>query len=60
MGTGIGLALTKELVDLHHGKIDVKSDPVKGTCFSVSFPIDKNKNESVEKELTREEGYYGG
>ncbi|WP_072763602.1 hybrid sensor histidine kinase/response regulator transcription factor [Arenibacter nanhaiticus] len=39
IGTGIGLALTKELVDLHNGSIDVKSDPEKGSCFIVTLPI---------------------
>ncbi|SNZ00463.1 hypothetical protein SAMN06265377_2287 [Flagellimonas pacifica] len=35
-GLGIGLALTKELVDLHHGKIKVSSSG-EGTCFTVSL-----------------------
>ncbi|HEY3386711.1 MAG TPA: hybrid sensor histidine kinase/response regulator transcription factor, partial [Saprospiraceae bacterium] len=41
-GTGIGLALTKELVKLMNGTIDVKSPPVgatRGTEFIVHFPI---------------------
>lgn len=37
-GTGIGLALTREIVILHHGIIDVKSEPGYGTQFTVLVP----------------------
>lgn len=37
-GTGIGLALVKEYVDLHHGKIDVHSHEGGGTEFVLRFP----------------------
>jgi len=41
-GTGIGLALVKELVNLHRGKIKVKSSPTEGTFFTITLPITKD------------------
>ena len=38
-GTGIGLSLVKELVELHKGKIHVKSEVGKGTEFIIIFPL---------------------
>jgi signal transduction histidine kinase/DNA-binding response OmpR family regulator/ligand-binding sensor domain-containing protein len=38
-GTGIGLALTKEIILLHHGKIDVHSQEGIGTEFVILIPI---------------------
>ncbi|MDR1937922.1 MAG: response regulator [Tannerellaceae bacterium] len=41
-GTGIGLSLTKDLVDLHKGEIRVESQVGAGTVFYVSIPINKD------------------
>ena len=40
-GTGIGLSLTKDLVDLHKGTINVDSVEGEGTVFTVRIPLDK-------------------
>ena len=37
-GTGLGLPLTKTLVELHGGRLDIASAPGRGTTVSVSFP----------------------
>jgi two-component system phosphate regulon sensor histidine kinase PhoR len=38
-GTGLGLAIVKHLVEVHHGKIQVESTLGKGTCFTLTFPM---------------------
>lgn len=41
-GSGIGLALAKELVELHHGKIRVTSSKDEGTEFDLILPMGKD------------------
>jgi len=41
IGTGLGLALTRDLVYLHNGTIDCESVEGKGTTFTVRLPINK-------------------
>lgn len=41
-GTGIGLALTKKIVEAHKGYISVVSKPDKGSTFYVWLPSDQN------------------
>jgi signal transduction histidine kinase len=39
VGTGLGLWVTKEIVEKHGATIRVRSKPGKGTVFSIAFPI---------------------
>lgn len=55
-GTGIGLALTRRLVELHRGEIGVESEPEKGSAFWFTLPCcefadkkgDNDTNDSVQ------------
>lgn len=41
MGTGIGLAFAKRLIETHNGSIHVISQPNKGSVFTIKLPINK-------------------
>jgi len=49
-GTGIGLSLTKELVELHKGFITLDSEVDKGSIFTVYLPLYRN-NPQIEAEI---------
>jgi signal transduction histidine kinase/putative methionine-R-sulfoxide reductase with GAF domain len=38
-GVGLGLSIAHRIIDQHHGKIEVESDPGKGTLFTIWLPI---------------------
>jgi two-component system OmpR family sensor kinase len=38
-GAGLGLALARSIVLVHHGRITVESNPGKGSCFCVMLPL---------------------
>jgi signal transduction histidine kinase len=38
-GTGLGLSICKDIVEHHHGRIEVQSEVGKGTTFSIYLPM---------------------
>jgi len=47
-GIGIGLALTKQLLELHGGDIRVESEYERGSCFTIFLPLKQKKTGSME------------
>ncbi len=46
-GTGLGLSLSRRIVEQHHGRIDVTSEIGKGTQFQVYLPLKENELSAV-------------
>lgn len=51
MGTGIGLHLSRKLMDIHHGKIFVEDNDLPGTTFVILLPLDDSYLKKEEKKL---------
>ncbi len=54
-GSGIGLALVKELVEIMQGTLSVKSKPLDGTTFTVSLQCRQARAELVAEQATKSE-----
>ena len=56
-GTGLGMAITKKLVDQMHGSLDVESEPGKGSTFIVrlSLPVDPTPHPVAEQQPAKQE-----
>jgi signal transduction histidine kinase len=38
-GSGLGLAIVESIAQIHGGKIDVQSEPGRGSAFQITFPL---------------------
>ena len=64
-GTGIGLALTRELIFIYGGKVNLESEPGKGSKFAVTLPCspkyfkaDEIKKDLISNDHKTSENYY--
>ena len=46
-GLGLGLAISRQIVERHQGKIEVKSEPGKGTLFTITLPMQASIAQAV-------------
>jgi signal transduction histidine kinase/HAMP domain-containing protein len=51
-GAGLGLALSKEFVEMHGGEIWVDSEPCEGSTFTFSLPLTQDSEQPQEVDVT--------
>jgi signal transduction histidine kinase len=44
-GTGLGLALVREIAELHHGSVSVRSEVNQGSTFTLRIPRNEARKE---------------
>ncbi|NLC76017.1 MAG: HAMP domain-containing histidine kinase, partial [Clostridia bacterium] len=49
-GSGLGLALTKELIEMHGGWVKVTSEINEGSTFTLGLPLDRSKGEGADEQ----------
>ncbi|WP_374963146.1 ATP-binding protein [Lysinibacillus sp. RS5] len=48
-GTGLGMAIAKQIIIAHGGEIDIKSKPQLGTKYNITFPLECTNLEKIPK-----------
>ena len=48
-GTGLGMPMTREIIEQHDGEIDVNSTPGDGTTFTITLPLGQSLSEPAQR-----------